>query len=118
MVFCVVNFSVTVVEPLPPFHVILVVRLPVSLLIGTVTFDEPPAARPLGVQVRKLDVTVPVLFARLTVVEDDNFAQATAGFGAADAGSANGTTSADAAVSAIAAARVRTERCMDEPPPG
>ena len=80
IVFCAVNFSFTVVVPLPPFHVIFVVRLPVILAMGTVTFPDPPAARPAGVQVRKLDETVPVLAVRLSDVVDANFAHATLGF--------------------------------------
>jgi len=53
--FWAVNFSVTVVVPLPPFHVIFVVSWPVILAIGTVTLPVPPAARPAGVQVRNAD---------------------------------------------------------------
>jgi hypothetical protein len=87
-----VNFSSTLVTPFPPFHVILVVREPVILLMGTVTFPDPPSANAVGVQVRKLDDTVPVFFVRSSVVVETNFAHATLGFSAADAGNASGTT--------------------------
>jgi hypothetical protein len=110
MVFCAVNFSVTVVVPLPPFHVIFVVRLPVILAMGTVTFPDPPAAKPAGVQVRKLDDTVPVLAVRLSDVVDANFEHERLGFAAADAGKASGAVSIAPAVTA--SARVRTENLI------
>src|SRR5690242_1557059 len=65
----VVYFSVTVVVPLPPFHVIFDVSVPAILLTGTVTFDVPPAFRAAGVQLRNADDTVPVPAVRLSVVD-------------------------------------------------
>jgi hypothetical protein len=116
MVFCAVNFSVTFVVPLPPFHVIFVERVPVILAMGTVTFPDPPAAKPAGVQVRKLDETVPVLAVRLSDVVDANFAQARLGFAAADAGIASGAASIAPAVTARTSPRVRTENFIVLPP--
>jgi hypothetical protein len=112
MVFCAVNFSLTVVVPLPPFHVIFVVRLPVILAMGTVTFPDPPAAKPAGVQVRKLDETVPVLAVRLSDVVDANFAHERLGFAAADAGKASDVVRSAPAVTARTSARVRTENVI------
>ena len=116
VVFCAVNFSVTVVVPLPPFHVIFVLRLPVILAMATVTFPDPPAAKPAGVQVRKLDETVPVWAFRLSDVVDANFAHARLGFAAADAGRASGVVSRAPAVTARTSARVRTENFIVLPP--
>ena len=118
VVFWAVYFSVTVVVPFPPFHVILVVRLPVILLIGTVTLLDPPAANAAGVHLRKVDATVPDTAVRLRVVVDDSFEHATCGGVAADAGLANGIASNAPAAKVSASDRVRTEHLICVYPSG
>jgi hypothetical protein len=75
-----VYFIVTVVVPLPFFHVNFEVRLPVSLLMGTVTLDVAvPAARAAGVQTDNVELVVPVPFVVLMVVDATSFEHATCG---------------------------------------
>lgn len=99
-VFWVVYFSVIVVVPLPFFHVSFDVRLPVSLLIGTVTFDVPPALSVAGVHMLQFDEVVPVLFVVLIVVVAASFEHTT--LDAADADWASGRANPVAAIAVAA----------------
>jgi len=101
-VFCVVYFIVTVVVPLPFFHVIFEVRLPVSLLIGTVTDDVPPALSAVGVHRLHVVAVVPVCFAVLSVVVAAIFEHTTLALSAAPADCASGRANPVAAIAVAA----------------
>ncbi len=113
--FCDAYFSVATVVPFPPFHVIFDVRLPVILAMGTVTEDDPPAAKPPVPQSRKLDATVPVPAFRLSDVVDASFEHAV--LEAANAGLANGTASPAAVAIAKMSALARIEVLTRTPSP-
>jgi hypothetical protein len=117
LVFCVVYFMVTVVVPLLFFHVIFEVRLPVSLLIGTVTDDVPPALSAVGVHRLHVVAVVPVCFAVLSVVVAAIFEHTTLAFSAADADWASGRANPVAAIAVAAQnAPTRSAGLIDSPP--
>jgi hypothetical protein len=94
-----VYFIFTVVVPLPFFHVIFEVSVAVSLLIGTVTDDVPPALNLAGVHELQLDFVVP--FEPEMVVVATSFEHTTCG-AKADADWANGRTNPVAAIAVAA----------------
>jgi hypothetical protein len=96
--------------------VIFDVRLPVSLLIGTVTFDVPPAFNAVGVHRLHVVAVVPVPFTVLSVVVAAIFEQITCGFGAADAGWASGRANPVAEIAAAAQSAPSFESSTDASP--
>jgi len=96
-----VYFNDTVVVPLPFFHLIVDVVVPVSLLIGTVVDDVAPAFSAVGVHALQFDTVVPVFFTVLSVVVAASFEQKTCG-GDADADWASGSANPVAAIAVAA----------------
>lgn len=112
-VFCGVYVSVTVVVPLPFFHVIFSVRVPANLLTGTVTFDDAPALNAAGVHALHVELVVP--FEPEIVVVEANFEHKTLGV-TAPAETASGTTRPAPAATATASAPVRIENFTETLP--
>jgi hypothetical protein len=112
MVFCGVAVTRSVVVPFPPIQVIVVVRVPATWVMGTVTRDDPPAANAPVPHLRNVVATDPVLAFRLSVDVDDTVEHDTLGFNDAAAGNANVEASNVPAAAATRSVPVRNECLM------